>query len=53
MKGGGGGQYEMVSSSGDADMRILYAEDAHPGKMKRYQRTRTSSTAFQAPSFNT
>ena len=25
MKNGGGGQYDMVSSSGDADLRILYA----------------------------
>ena len=24
MKNGGGGQYDMVSSSGDADLRILY-----------------------------
>src|SRR5712692_485052 len=30
MKNGGGGQYDMVSSSGDADLRILYAGDAHP-----------------------
>jgi putative spermidine/putrescine transport system substrate-binding protein len=30
MKNGGGGQYDMVSSSGDADLRIIYAGDAHP-----------------------
>src|SRR6266536_2304883 len=30
MKNGGGGQYDMVSSSGDADLRIIYAGDARP-----------------------
>src|SRR5215469_491681 len=30
MKNGGGGQYDMVSSSGDADLRILYGGDARP-----------------------
>ena len=30
MANGGGGQYDMVSSSGDADLRIIYAGDAHP-----------------------
>ena len=34
MKNGGGGQYDMVSSSGDADLRILYAGDAHPVNVK-------------------
>src|SRR5579859_451155 len=34
MKNGGGGQYDMVSSSGDADLRILYAGDAHPVNIK-------------------
>src|ERR1700716_4667019 len=33
MKGGGGGQWDMVSASGDADLRILYAGDAHPVNM--------------------
>src|SRR5262249_58214122 len=30
MKNGGNGQYDMVSSSGDADLRIIYPGDAHP-----------------------
>ena len=34
MKNGGGGQYDMVSSSGDADLRIIYAGDARPVNIK-------------------
>src|SRR6266702_809032 len=30
MADGGGGQYDMVSSSGDADLRIIYGGNAHP-----------------------
>ena len=30
MTNGGGGQYDMVSSSGDADLRLIYAGDVRP-----------------------
>jgi putative spermidine/putrescine transport system substrate-binding protein len=53
MKGGGGGQYDMVSSSGDADLRILYAGDAHPVNMNLIPAAKDFFPAFQAPSFNT
>ncbi len=53
MKNGGGGQYDMVSSSGDADLRILYAGDAHPVNMKLIPAVKDFFPAFQAPAFNT
>ena len=53
MKDGGGGQYDMVSSSGDADLRILYAGDAHPVNMALIPAAKDFFPAFQAPSFNT
>ena len=53
MKNGGGGQYDMVSSSGDADLRILYAGDAHPVNMNLIPAAKDFFPAFQAPSFNT
>jgi putative spermidine/putrescine transport system substrate-binding protein len=53
MKNGGGGQYDMVSSSGDADLRILYAGDAHPLNMSLIPASKQFFPAFQAPAFNT
>src|SRR6266853_529164 len=53
MKNGGGGQYDMVSSSGDADLRILYAGDAHPVNITLIPSWKDFFPAFQAPSFNT
>jgi putative spermidine/putrescine transport system substrate-binding protein len=53
MKNGGGGQYDMVSSSGDADLRILYAGDAHPVNVKLIPSYQDFFPAFQSPAFNT
>ncbi|MGH3418535.1 MAG: ABC transporter substrate-binding protein [Streptosporangiaceae bacterium] len=53
MKNGGGGQYDMVSSSGDADLRILYAGDAHPVNVKLIPSWKDFFPAFQSPAFNT
>jgi putative spermidine/putrescine transport system substrate-binding protein len=53
MKNGGGGQYDMVSSSGDADLRILYAGDAHPVNMNLIPAWKQFYPAFQSPAFNT
>jgi putative spermidine/putrescine transport system substrate-binding protein len=53
MKGGGGGQYDMVSSSGDADLRILYAGDAHPVNINLIPSWKDFYPAFQSPPFNT
>jgi putative spermidine/putrescine transport system substrate-binding protein len=53
MKDGGGGQYDMVSSSGDADLRILYAGDAHPVNMNLIPAWKEFFPAFKSPAFNT
>ena len=53
MKNGGGGQYDMVSSSGDADLRILYAGDARPVNINLIPSWKDFFPAFKAPAFNT
>ena len=53
MKGGGGGQFDMVSSSGDADLRLLYAGDAHPVNINLIPAWKDFFPAFQSPAFNT
>src|ERR1700737_1420820 len=53
MKNGGGGQYDMVSSSGDADLRILYAGDARPVNISLIPSWKDFFPAFQSPAFNT
>jgi len=53
MNNGGGGQWDMVSSSGDADLRIIYAGDAHPVNMNLIPAWKNFFPAFQAPAFNT
>ena len=53
MKGGGGGQYDMVSSSGDADLRIIYAGDARPVNINLIPSWKQFFPAFQSPAFNT
>ena len=53
MKNGGGGQYDMVSSSGDADLRILYAGDARPVNVNLIPSWKDFFPAFQSPAFNT
>src|SRR6266536_3001892 len=53
MKNGGGGQYDMVSSSGDADLRIIYAGDARPVNVNLIPGWKDFFPAFQSPAFNT
>jgi putative spermidine/putrescine transport system substrate-binding protein len=53
MKNGGGGQYDMVSSSGDADLRIIYGGDAHPVNIGLIPSWKQFFPAFKAPAFNT
>ncbi|MGD0593672.1 MAG: ABC transporter substrate-binding protein [Acidimicrobiales bacterium] len=53
MKNGGGGIYDMVSSSGDADLRIIYAGDAHPVNISLIPSWKEFFPAFQSPAFNT
>src|SRR6266542_5356790 len=53
MKNGGGGQYDMVSSSGAADLRIMYAGDARPVNVGLVPGWKDFFPAFQSPAFNT
>jgi putative spermidine/putrescine transport system substrate-binding protein len=53
MANGGGGQYDMVSSSGDADLRIIYGGDVRPVNMSLIPATKDFFPAFKAPPFNT
>jgi putative spermidine/putrescine transport system substrate-binding protein len=53
MKNGGGGQYDMVSSSGDADLRIIYGGDARPVNVHLIPSWNQFFPAFKSPPFNT
>src|SRR5499427_3069196 len=53
MKNGGGGQWDMASSSGDADLRIIYGGDAHPVNMNLIPSWKQFFPAFRSPPFNT
>src|SRR6266581_1367930 len=48
-----GSSDEMVSSSGDADLRILYAGDARPVNINLIPSWKDFYPAFQSPPFNT
>ena len=51
MKNGGGGQWDMASSSGDADLRIIYAGDAHPVNINLIPSWNQFFPAFKSPPF--
>ena len=53
MKNGGGGVWDMASSSGDADLRIIYAGDAHPVNINLIPSWKQFFPAFKSPAFNT
>src|SRR5207245_11616353 len=53
MKNGGGGQFDLVSSSGDADLRIIYAGDARPVNVNLIPDWLNFFPAFQWPPFTT
>jgi putative spermidine/putrescine transport system substrate-binding protein len=53
MANGGGGQYDMVSSSGDADLRIIYAGDARPVNISLIPSWKDFFPQFKSPAFNT
>ena len=53
MKNGGGGVYDMVSSSGDADLRILYGGDARPVNINLIPSWKDFFRPFKSPPFNT
>jgi len=53
MTGGGGGQYDMVSASGDADLRLIYSGDVRPMNSDLIPDFTNFQTYFQAPPYNT
>jgi putative spermidine/putrescine transport system substrate-binding protein len=53
MKHGGGGQYDLVSASGDASLRLIYGGDVRPVNMKLMKNYKDLQPFLQSPSFNT
>ena len=53
MAGGGGGQYDLVSASGDADLRLIYGGDVKPVNMKLIPSWKQLRPFLQSPAFNT
>src|SRR5215475_10898762 len=53
MKNGGGGQWDMVSASGDADLRLIYGGDVKPMNVNLIPDWQNFQTYFQSPPFNT
>ena len=53
MKDGGGGQWDMVSASGDADLRLIYAGDVLPMNPELIPDWTNFQTYFKAPPYNT
>jgi putative spermidine/putrescine transport system substrate-binding protein len=53
MANGGGGQYDMVSASGDADLRLIYAGDVRPVNINLVPEWKNFQPFLQSPSFNT
>ena len=53
MKGGGGGQWDMVSASGDADLRLIYGGDVRPVNISLIPSWKQFRPFLQSPSFNT
>jgi putative spermidine/putrescine transport system substrate-binding protein len=53
MTSGGGGQYDMVSASGDASLRLIYAGAVQPVNVKLVPAWKDFFKAFQSPPNNT
>lgn len=53
MTSGGGGQYDMVSASGDASLRLIYAGAVAETNMGLIPSYKDFFTAFQSPANNT
>ncbi|HEY1455209.1 MAG TPA: extracellular solute-binding protein [Candidatus Dormibacteraeota bacterium] len=53
MAGGGGGQWDMVSASGDADLRLIYGGDVKPMNPNLIPDWASFQAQFQGPPFNT
>ena len=53
MRSGGGGQYDMVSASGDASLRLIYGKDVQAVDPSKIPDFKNFSKAFQSPPNNT
>jgi putative spermidine/putrescine transport system substrate-binding protein len=53
MAGGGGGQYDLVSASGDADLRLIYGGDVKPVNINLIPSWKDFHPFLQSPAFNT
>ena len=53
MRSGGGGQYDMVSASGDASLRLIYGKDVQPVDPSRIPDFKNFNAAFKSPPNNT
>jgi len=53
MRTGGGGQYDMVSASGDASLRLIYGGDVQPVDPSKIPDFKSFNKAFQSPPNNT
>jgi putative spermidine/putrescine transport system substrate-binding protein len=53
MAGGGGGNWDMVSASGDADLRLIYGGDVKPMNTSLIPDWANFQDKFKAPPFNT
>jgi putative spermidine/putrescine transport system substrate-binding protein len=50
---GGGGQYDLVSASGDADLRLIYSGDVRPININLIPQWKNFHAFLQNPPFNT
>jgi len=53
MANGGGGQYDLVSASGDADLRLIYGGDVKPININLIPQWKNFHPFLQNPPFNT
>ena len=53
MRSGGGGQYDMVSASGDASLRLIYGKDVQPVNIALVPGWKQFFRAFKSPPNNT
>jgi putative spermidine/putrescine transport system substrate-binding protein len=53
MKDGGGGQWDMVSASGDADLRLIYGGDVKPMNTDLIPDWQNFQAYFKSPPYNT
>jgi putative spermidine/putrescine transport system substrate-binding protein len=51
--GGGGGQYDLVSASGDASLRLIFAHDVKPINIRLIPSWKQFLTPFKSPPHNT